>query len=548
MMFLEPERSYSSSSSVSSSESWRDSMQSEYEPQVSGSAHPIVVGIILLIVLAALRMYTPVYYDVSDRGLRGIQPDKRVDESDHNPFGLSLDEADLMEDASRQLNASVRWRQTHSRLHTCSVYVDLRVSPLLVRFLVLAPTSQLAPSYHVNGSGYAYYTCLFLKRGAKPSRGTYLAETHRRHPDQVHSLLYRNSSAMSEVCASSAAPRNCTQSWSREVVATAGTSCVAGGLSCGRHEPVLVNCVVPEEASARIVSLVYRREETAYWFVPGHLHRVVKKRRGSLGVCLPPWPEDSDALRDLVEFVAYYTELGALHFHVYVNVTDPLTVELLRALKSRSAASITYRSWPGVAPDNSLAFAEAALVMDCVYSYSNTPIDYVITAGLREFVVLRKASSFRQLLSKAASANLTSLTLLSQPYHAVGALNRSDMALAQQDKLQVRTHVDPPGRTSRVLLKATYIVEADAACAYQAIQAKQVTLDSDDVTVLRYAKSPDDLNTTGGAYTDFADYATEGSSLAKWRSRLSTSPPHPLHLFWLQRKGQLAPKPSPPTT
>lgn len=548
-MFLEPERSYLSSSSVSFGEAWRDSMQSEYEPQVSGPVIPIVVGIVLLIMLSGLRMHSPAFRDVPDWALRGVGSIKRAaDLDDYSPFGLSPEETDQVEDASRQLNASVRWRQTHSRLHTCSVYVDLRVNPLLVRFLVLAPSSQLAPSYQANGSGYAYYTCLFLKRGAKPSRGTYLAETRRRHPDEAHSLLYRNSSVISEVCEHSMPPKNCTVTWSSEVVAIAGTSCVPGGLSCGRHEPVLVNCVVPQEASARIVSLVYRREETAFWFVPGHLHRVVKKRRGSVGVCLPPWPEGDDALRDLVEFVAYYTELGARHFHIYFNATDPLTVELLGALKKKSAASITYRSWPGVPSDNSLTFAEAALVMDCVYSYSNTPIDYVITAALREFVVLRKALSLRDLLSRAAIANLTSLMILSQPYHAIDALNRSDMLLAQQDKLQVRPLVDPPGRTSRVLLKAANIVEADAGYAYQAIQAKQVTLDSDEVIVLRYAMSPDGQNSTGGGYADFAEYATKGSSLAKWQARLSTGPPHPLHLFWLQRKGQLAPDPLPPTT
>lgn len=89
----------------------------------------------------------------------------------------------------------------------------------------------------------------------------------------------------------------------------------------------------------RLASLVYRREESAYWFVPRQLNWTVPKKPGSVAVCVPPWSQEqlhAGGGRDLAEFLAYYAALGARRFLVYVNVTDRHTVEFLSTLKNQS--------------------------------------------------------------------------------------------------------------------------------------------------------------------------------------------------------------------
>lgn len=540
MMFLQPKRAYAPSHKRLFPEAWRDSTHSEDEREVSGPLRPVGVGVLLLTAFYVIRTYGPEQtspregsaFDPASAASNGSQAS--VADTELSPFWLTSEEESRTDYAIWRLNASVRWRQTHSWLHTCGVFADRRVRPTLVRFLLLAPTVQLVPSYSANGTNYGLYECIFLKRNVTPERGTFLVETRARHPDEAHLPVYRNRSARVELCVGDNPRTNCSYSWSSEVVVKSGTSVPVGGLTSGPYEPVLATCAVPEDANVRLVSLVYRREESAFWFVPRQLQFGVRKQRASVGVCVPPWISEDGvgAQRDLLEYLAYYVALGARHFNVYVNATDQRTLAFLLALRKRSPVSLTYRSWPGVPADNSLAFAEAALVMDCAYSYANTPIEYVTTIALQEFVVLRKASTFGDFLSKEAFANATSLTLLSQPFTTDGAPNKYDMLLGQRDKLRVRPLLDPPGRTSRVFLKAARIVEADAAQAYHALQPNPITVDSEEAIVLRYVTTPDDDSGRGEpiASADFSNYTNEDSSLAKWQAQISSLSP----LLWFR--------------
>ncbi|XP_049275364.1 uncharacterized protein LOC119404931 [Rhipicephalus sanguineus] len=554
MMFLEPKRGYAPSQKRHCPEAWRDSACSEDDAGChalpsQGPVRPIVVGVLLLAAFYGLRTFGPV--QASKRGggpvlvaSNGSQVSSY--DTELSPFGLTVEEEGRNEYAAWRLNASVRWRQTHSMIHTCCVFADQRVRPTLVRFLVLAPTVQLVPAhysslYGVNGSSYGQYECLFLKRNSTPVRGTFFTESRARHLDESHVPVYRNGSARAEVCVGQQPHLNCSYLWESHVVAVAGMSVPAGGLTSVPYEPVLVTCVVPEKASVSLASLVYRREESAFWFVPRKLQFAVAKQRATVGVCVPPWilKDSTETQRDLLEYFAYHSALGARHFNVYVNATDERTLAFLLSLRKRSPVSLTYRSWPGVPADNNLAFAEAALVMDCVFSYANTPIEYVTTVALGEFIVLRKASTFGDFLSKAEFANATSLMLLSQPFTADGTPDKGDMLLAQRNKLRVRLSMDPPGRTSRVFLKATRIVDADAAQDYQTLQANPVTVDGDEAVVLRYVTSPDDNSGKGedAVYVDFSNYTKDFSSLAKWQTHISRSSPL-LSFPWNNRTGR----------
>ncbi|XP_075730716.1 uncharacterized protein LOC142774207 [Rhipicephalus microplus] len=549
MMFLEPKRRNAPSQKRPCHEAWTDSACSEDEAVATDPLRPIVVGVLLLATFYAIRTFGPV--PTSNRVGGGSAPTASngsqvpSHDAELSPFGLTLDEEGQQEYAAMRLNASVRWRQTHSMIHTCCVFVDRRVRPTLVRFLVLAPTVQLVPAhysslYGVNGSSYGQYECLFLKRNSTPVRGTFLTESRARHLDESHVPVYRNGSARVEVCAFEHAHYNCTYPWESQVVAVSAKGVPAGGLTSAPYEPVLVTCSVPKQASSSLASLVYRHEESAFWFAPRKLQFAVRKQRATVGVCVPPWisKDSAETQRDLLEFFAYHSALGARHFNVYVNATDERTLAFLLSLRKRSPVSITYRSWPGVPADNNLAFAEAALVMDCVFSYANTAIEYVTTVALREFIVLRKASTFGDFLSKAEFANATSLKLLSQPFTADGSLSKGDMLLAQRHKLRVRLSLDPPGRTSRLFLKATRIVDADAAQDYHALQANPITLDSDEGVVLRYVSSPDDNSgkAADATYVDFANYTKDASSLAKWQTHISRSSPL-LRFPWNHRTG-----------
>ncbi|XP_050041705.1 uncharacterized protein [Dermacentor andersoni] len=541
MMFLQPKRGNAPSHKRLFTEAWRDSTHSEDEREMSGPLRPVFVGVLLLTVFYIIRTYGPVQTspregDTFNRAAAASNGSQSlVADTEFSPFWLTSEEESRTDYAVWRLNASIRWRQTHSWAYTCGVFVDQRVRPTLVRFLLLAPTEQLVPSYGRNGTNYGKYECIFLRRDVTPVRGTFLVETRGRHPDEAHVPVYRNGSARVELCVGDDPRTNCSYLWSTEVVAKSAASVPVGGLTSAPYEPVLVTCAVPEDASARLVSLVYRREESAFWFAPRKLHFGVRKQRASVGVCVPPWISEDGvgAQRDLLEYLAYYAALGARHFNVYVNATDQRTLAFLLALRKRSPVSLTYRSWPGVSAGSSLAFAEAALVMDCAYSYADTPIEYVTTVALREFVVLRKASSFGDFLSKAAFANATSLTLLSQPFTTEGSLGMDDMLLAQRDRLRVRPLLDPPGRTSRVFLKATRIVEADAAQVYHALQPNPITVDSEEAIVLRYVTAPNDVTGRGEgvAYVDFSNYTNEDSSLAKWQAKMSSLSP----LLWFRR-------------
>ncbi|KAL1469049.1 hypothetical protein MTO96_004782 [Rhipicephalus appendiculatus] len=534
MMFLEPKRGNAASQKRRCPEAWRDSAYSEYEAEASGPVRPIVVGILLLATFYALKTFGPV--QTSKRG-GGPAPaasnGSRVPSSDAelSPFGLTVEEEGRNERVALRLNASVRWRQTHSMVHTCCVFADRRVKPMLVRFLVLTPTVQLVPAqysslYGVNGSSYGRYECLFLKSA--------------RHLDESHVPVYRNGSARVEVCAGEHRHDNCSYTWESNVVVVPGKSVPAGGLTSVPYEPVLVTCVVPDNASISVVSLVYRSEESAFWFVPRKLQFTFTKHRATVGVCVPPWTskDSAETQRDLLEYIAYHSALGARHFNVYVNATDEQTLAFLLSLKKRSPVSLTYRMWPGVPADNNLAFAEAALVLDCVFSYANTPIEYVTTIALREFIVLRNESTFGDFLSKPEFENATSVLLLGQTFTADGAPSKGDMLLAQRDKLRVRISLDPPGRTSRVFLKATHIVDADAAQDYNSLKANPITVDSDRAVVLRYVASPDDYSGKGenGVYMDFSNYTKNASSLEKWRTHISKSSPL-LWFPWNKRTG-----------
>ncbi|KAH8035039.1 hypothetical protein HPB51_003880 [Rhipicephalus microplus] len=511
MMFLEPKRRNAPSQKRSCHEAWTDSACSEDEADATGPLRPIVVGVLLLATFYAIRTFGPV--PTSNR-VGGSAPTASngsqvpSHDAELSPFGLTLDEEGQQEYAAMRLNASARWRQTHSMIHTCCVFVDRRVSPTLVRFLVLAPTVQLVPAHYsslTHNKWKKQSDIVCGRRNSTPVRGTFLTESRDRHLDESHVPVYRNGSARVEVCAFEHAHYNCTYPWESQVVVVSAKGVPAGGLTSAPYEPVLVTCAVPKQASSSLASLVYRHEESAFWFAPRKLQFAVRKQRATVGVCVPPWisKDGAETQRDLLEYFAYHSALGARHFNVYVNATDERTLAFLLSLRKRSPVSITYRSWPGVPADNNLAFAEAALVMDCVFSYANTAIEY------------------------AEFANATSLKLLSQPFTADGSLSKGDMLLAQRHKLRVRLSLDPPGRTSRLFLKATRIVDADAAQDYYALQANPITLDSDEGVVLRYVSSPDDNSgkAADATYVDFANYTKDASSLAKWQTHISRSSP-----------------------
>ncbi|XP_077548480.1 uncharacterized protein LOC144161751 [Haemaphysalis longicornis] len=504
------------------------------------SMHQVVVGTLLLAAFLTLQSY----YSPAPSTFRDAIAAVIVDEmnapvaslaSALSPFDRSAVEAELDEEARRQLGASERWRQTHTHVYTCGVFLDRRPSPqeplvstpgLFVRFLVLAPTTQLVPS-HASVNASVHYECLFLKRNWRIRRGTYFVEAPQ--PDGPHHVVYRNGSALVQTCVGTIPHRVCTHAWGSEVLSTDGQNHPVGGVTSAPYEPVHVDCPVPVGASERLASLVYRREESAYWFVPRHLNWTVPKRRGSVAICVTPWSEErmhAGGGRDLAELLTYYAVLGVRHFVVYINVTDQDTVEFLRTLKNQSRLSLTYRSWPGVPAANRLAFAEPALVMDCVYSHVNTAIDYVVTVALREFILLRKARTFKEFLLRSEYANATSLTLLSQPMQAASAEGDwIDLRLEHRERLRLRLQVDPPGTTSRVLLRAKHIVEADAANAYQAIQANSLTADSDEATVLRYEQIPEgeDNSTDGSPYGRLVDNVPDGSSMAWWWAQSAAS-------------------------
>ncbi|KAL3245354.1 hypothetical protein MRX96_046989 [Rhipicephalus microplus] len=181
MMFLEPKRRKAPTQKRPCHEAWTDSACSQDEADAThnsaslfqGPLRPIVVGVLLLATFYAIRTFGPV--PTSNRVGGGSAPTASngsqvpSHDAELSPFGLTLDEEGQQEYAAMRLNASARWRQTHSMIHTCCVFVDRRVRPTLVRFLVLAPTVQLVPAhysslYGVNGSSYGQYECLFLKR------------------------------------------------------------------------------------------------------------------------------------------------------------------------------------------------------------------------------------------------------------------------------------------------------------------------------------------------------------------------------------------------
>lgn len=347
--------------------------------------------------------------------------------SPSSPSELRVD-ADIR---SRLGNGSA-WRRTHQDLYVCAVYLDDRTRPAQVRFVGLANNTSVV----------------------RPTRNRF-------YPSLECVFAYRNKTVV----------HNRQSSWN-----------ALGGLTNGDMESVLVTCPlegvhpVPDMAS-----LMYYGVDPVVYFSLRRLRWDVRKVPGSVGLCVPPSNVLWSDVRAVAEFVAYYGVLGVRQFIFYVHAATPEVLDFLLDLKHRLHVNVSFRIWRGFPTSRVSELAEGAFINDCVLRFMATSMEYVLTASLHEFVSLRRVGTLQDLL--VLTPKKTALTFLSYPFY--GPLPSATQFATQTNEKRSRL-VEPPGLTSRVLVKMRLVMEAGSHMAFSLYNAERRLLDPDEACIHRY--------------------------------------------------------------
>lgn len=385
-----------------------------------------------------------------------------------SPSELRVD-ADIR---SRLGNASA-WRRTHEDLYVCAAYLDDRTRPALVRFVGLVNNTSAVRT--TRNRFYPSLECVFA---------------------------YRNKTVV----------HTRQSSWN-----------TLGGLTNDDMESVLVTCPLEGlEPVPDMASLVYYGVDPVVYFILRRLRWDVHKVPGSVGLCVPPSRDLWSDVRAVAEFVAYYGVLGVREFIFYVHAATPEVLDFLLDLKQRLHISVSFRIWRGLPTSRVSELAEGAFINDCVLRFMATSMEYVLTASLHEFVSLRRVGTLQDLL--VLNPKTTALTFLSYPFY--GPLPSATELVTQTNEKR-RPLVEPPGVTSRVLVKTRLVMEAGSHMAFSLFNAERRLLDPEEACIHRYGVL------VNGTIEPTEKNLKTDSQMRGLRPKLESSP---VWLFWLNRQ------------
>lgn len=302
---------------------------------------------------------------------------------------------------------------------------------------------------------------------------------------------------------------------SDNIVFVDATWSVLGDLGNEDFEPMFVSCPVSHgQPVPDLVSLAYHNVEPTAWFAPRRVHWNVRKLVGSVGLCVAPSTDTVVDARAIAEFVAYYVAAGVAHFSFYIRSATNPVLDFLLNLQRRHNMSVSFRIWRGFPDGYTTSAGDGAFVNDCTYRFMMTPIEYVLTVGLNEFVTFRTVLTFQELLAPLKKKDPTALVFLSYPFYGRGA-NATEMT-TQKNVLR-RATVDPPGGTSRVMVKAHMVLEAGCHVSHSLFRSERHLYEPEEASVNRYAFGE---NTDPGSDIENVELDT---GMRRYQTKMETS-------------------------
>ncbi|XP_075539453.1 uncharacterized protein LOC142574190 [Dermacentor variabilis] len=228
----------------------------------------------------------------------------------------------------------------------------------------------------------------------------------------------------------------------------------------GGFEPLLVTCPTPRNGSLpHLVSLVYMGTDGSGWIVPRQVERVAK-RFGTIALCVTVGDEDvaGPNPRMLAEFLAFYDAVGVTRYVFYIK-SPGAGLDYLTALQREYRETTNAKDRLRVHLDAEQQDDEA--VTSCVYDLVPSSIEYALAVTPRDFVVPRRDATLKGFIQR--NRGVGAMTFLRYSFvgpRPVSLGNESTMT--SQLKVLRSSHADPPGMTSRALVKVADVVQLGA--------------------------------------------------------------------------------------
>ncbi|KAH6919704.1 hypothetical protein HPB50_029308 [Hyalomma asiaticum] len=253
----------------------------------------------------------------------------------------------------------------------------------------------------------------------------------------------------------------------------------------GGFEPLLVTCPTRRNDSLpRLVSLIYMGDDSSGWLSPRKVERV-SKRTGTFALCVTVGEQTQPDPRTLAEFLAFYEAVGASHYIFYIKSAGT-GLNYLAALHQKYAEAASTRDKLRVVLDTAQEDDEA--VTSCVYDLATSPFEYALAVTPRDFVVPRHYATLKEFIQRYRLAG--AMTILR--YAFVGPRpvpGVSESSLISQLKVLRLAHADPPGMTSRALVRVADVVQMGARGGFSLLASSRAhVMDPRHVSVCRYVE------------------------------------------------------------
>ncbi|KAK8776658.1 uncharacterized protein LOC144119271 [Amblyomma americanum] len=257
----------------------------------------------------------------------------------------------------------------------------------------------------------------------------------------------------------------------------------------GGFEPLLVTCpVIANNSVPSLVMLLYMGVGSSDWLKPHRVERAAKQP-GTLAMCVMPGDDNGASVdaRALAEFVAFHGAVGASYYVFYLR-SPGTALDFLTALQQRYKRNVTGEVTLRLIVDSEQDDDEAAAA--CLYELAaSSPFEYAVTTSPMEFVVPRQEATLINLLSRNKAVG--AMTVLK--YSFVGRRQSAEAArrdMVSQAKLLRALHAEPPGLTSRAIVKVGDVVQMGAHGGFSLLAPGRAQVMSPwQVSVHSYAES-----------------------------------------------------------
>lgn len=264
----------------------------------------------------------------------------------------------------------------------------------------------------------------------------------------------------------------------------------------GGFEPLLVTCRPRRNGSLpHQVSLVYMGTDGGGWIVPRKVERV-PKRFGTIALCVTVGDQDvaGPDPRTLAEFFAFYDTVGATRYIFYTKHPGA-GLNYLFALQRKYRETTNTKDKLRVHLDT--AQEDDAAVTSCLYDLVTSSIEYALAVTPRDFVVPRQDTTLKGFIQR--NRDVGAMTFLRYSFvgpRPVFVGNESTMTC--QSKVLRSSHADPPGMTSRALVKVADVVQMGARGGFSLLKSASArVVDPRLVSVHSYVEdsemSPDEV-------------------------------------------------------